>query len=85
MLAVLSRELTDRDDMLARGAELGADLGDGAGVVVARAVPHAAQIGEWRERVLTLALRALRAASRGRARGAARRRGGGDRRDSPVR
>src|SRR5688572_28998546 len=65
VLAVLSRELTDRDDMLARAAELGADLADGAGVVVARAVPHAAQIGEWRERVLTLALRALRAASRG--------------------
>jgi DNA-binding PucR family transcriptional regulator len=65
VLAVLSRKLTDRDDMLARAAELGADLADGAGVVVARAVPHAAQAGEWRERVLTLALRALRAASRG--------------------
>ena len=65
VLAVLSRELTDRGDMLARGAELGAALGDGAGVVVARAVPHAAQTGEWRERVLTLSVRALRAASRG--------------------
>jgi len=65
VLAVLSRDLTDRADMLARAAELGADLGDGAGVVVARAVPHATQVGEWRERVLTLSLRALRAASRG--------------------
>jgi sugar diacid utilization regulator len=65
VLAVLSRELTDRGDMVARGAELGADLEGGAGVVVARAVPHAAQAGEWRERVLTLAVRALRAASRG--------------------
>jgi DNA-binding PucR family transcriptional regulator len=65
VLAVLSRELTDRGDMVARAAELGAELGDGAGVIVARAVPHAAQAGEWRERVLTLAVRALRAASRG--------------------
>ena len=65
VLAVLSRDLTDRGDMLARGAELGAELGDGAGVVVARAVPHAPQAHEWRERVLTLAVRALRAASRG--------------------
>ena len=65
VLAVLSRQITDRRDMLARGAELGAELGDGAGVIVARAAPHAAQPGEWRERVLTLAVRALRAASRG--------------------
>ncbi|HYU61010.1 MAG TPA: helix-turn-helix domain-containing protein [Solirubrobacterales bacterium] len=65
VLAVLSRQLTDRGDMLARAAELGAELGDGAGVVVARAAPRTAQSGEWRERVLTLAVRALRAASRG--------------------
>jgi sugar diacid utilization regulator len=65
VLAVLSRQLTDRGDMVARAAELGADLESGAGVVVARAVPHAAQSGEWRERVLTLAVRALRAGSRG--------------------
>jgi sugar diacid utilization regulator len=65
VLAVLSRRLTDRGDMLARAAELGAELADGAGVVVARAAPLVAQSGEWRERVLTLAVRALRAASRG--------------------
>jgi sugar diacid utilization regulator len=63
--AVLTRETTDRDDILARGAELGAALGDGAGVVIARATPHAPQTGEWRERVLTLATRALQTASRG--------------------
>ena len=63
--AVLAREVTDRGDIVARAAEYGSALEDGAGVVVARAVPHAPQSGEWRERVLTLAIRALRAASRG--------------------
>jgi len=63
--AVLSREVTDRGDIVARAAEHGSTLDDGAGVVVARAVPHAPQSGEWRERVLTLAIRGLRAASRG--------------------
>jgi PucR family transcriptional regulator, purine catabolism regulatory protein len=63
--AVLAREVTDRGDIVARAAEYGSALDDGAGVVVARAVPHAPQSGEWRERVLTLAIRALRAASRG--------------------
>jgi len=65
VLAVLSRQLTDRGDMIARAAELGTELSDGAGVVVARAAPRTAQRGEWRERVLTLAVRALRAVSRG--------------------
>src|SRR3954452_1120725 len=34
--AVLGREVTDRGDIVARGAELGADLDRGAGVVVVR-------------------------------------------------
>ncbi len=63
--AVLTRETTNRDDIIARGAELGATLGDGAGVVIARSTPHAPQTGEWRERVLTLATRALQTSSRG--------------------
>jgi DNA-binding PucR family transcriptional regulator len=63
--AVLSREVTDRGDLLARANELGARLEDGAGVVIGRATPRTAQSGEWRERVLTIAGRALRAASRG--------------------
>ncbi len=58
--AVLARQVTDRGDIVARAAELGSDLGSGAGVVIARAVPHSAQAGEWRARVLTVALRALR-------------------------
>jgi sugar diacid utilization regulator len=63
--AVLAREVTDRGDIVARAAEHGAALDEGAGIVIARATPHSPQTEEWRERVLTLATRALRAASRG--------------------
>ncbi|MET0558027.1 MAG: helix-turn-helix domain-containing protein [Solirubrobacterales bacterium] len=65
VVAVLAREVTDRGDIVARGAELGADLDRGAGVLVLRAAPRAAQTGEWRQRVLTLALRALRSLAPG--------------------
>ena len=65
VIAVLGREVTDRGDIVARAAELGADLDRGAGVVVLRAMPRAAQSGEWRERVLVLAQRALRALAPG--------------------
>jgi PucR family transcriptional regulator, purine catabolism regulatory protein len=63
--SLLRREITDRGDISARAAELGTDLSDGAGVLIARAVPHVAQTGEWRARVLAIALRAVRAVSRG--------------------
>jgi len=63
--AVLSRQITDRGDILARAAELGADLEGGAGVLIARAYPRTAQEGDWRARVLTLALRSVRAVSSG--------------------
>lgn len=63
--ALLGREVTDRGDIVARGAELGADLEKGAGVIVLRAAPRAAQTGEWRERVLTLAMRTLRSLAPG--------------------
>jgi hypothetical protein len=63
--AVLAREVTDRGDIVARGAELGADLDRGAGVLVLRAAPRAAQSGEWRERVLVLAMRTLRSLAPG--------------------
>ncbi|MGN6815531.1 MAG: PucR family transcriptional regulator [Solirubrobacterales bacterium] len=65
VMAVLGRQVTDRGDIVARAAELGADLDRGAGVVVLRAMPRAAQSGEWRERVLVLAQRALRALAPG--------------------
>src|SRR5829696_1130637 len=63
--AMLAREITDRGDIAARAGELGSDLSDGAGVLIARAVPHVAQTGEWRVRVLAIALRAVRAVSGG--------------------
>src|SRR5262249_38164903 len=63
--AVLAREVTDRGDILARAAEVGADLERGAGALVGRAAPRAAQTGEWRARVMTLTLRALRSLSAG--------------------
>jgi PucR family transcriptional regulator, purine catabolism regulatory protein len=63
--AVLGRQVTDRGDIVARAAELGADLDRGAGVLVLRAGPRAAQSGEWRERVLVLAMRALRSLAPG--------------------
>ncbi|HST70007.1 MAG TPA: helix-turn-helix domain-containing protein [Solirubrobacterales bacterium] len=63
--AVLRRQVTDRRDIVAQASELGADLDRGAGVVVLRAAPRAAQTGEWRERVLVLAQRALRSLAPG--------------------
>ena len=63
--AVLAREVTDRGDIVARAAEMGADLEHGAGVLIVRAAPRAAQTGEWRARVLTLTLRALRSLASG--------------------
>ncbi len=63
--AILTREVTDRGDIVARAAELGARVEAGAGVVIARAIPHAAQTGDWRARVLTVSLRALRAVANG--------------------
>src|SRR3954452_20471465 len=63
--ALLGRKITDRGDIEARAGELGTDLAGGAGVLIARAVPHVAQTGEWRARVLAIALRAVRAVSPG--------------------
>jgi PucR family transcriptional regulator, purine catabolism regulatory protein len=63
--ALLGREITSVGDIEARAAELGSDLSTGAGVLIARAVPHVAQSGEWRVRVLAIALRAVRALSPG--------------------
>jgi DNA-binding PucR family transcriptional regulator len=65
VLAVLRREVTDRRDIVAQAEELGAGLDRGAGVVVLRVAPRAAQAGEWRQRALVLAQRALRSLAPG--------------------
>ena len=63
--ALLERRLAEPEDIVARAGELGADLGEGAGIVHLRARPHAAQPGAWRERLLMLTLRAVRAGGSG--------------------
>ena len=63
--ALLDREVTDRGDIAARAAELGCELESGAGMIALRAQPWNPQEGEWRERVLNLALRTLRGVSAG--------------------
>jgi sugar diacid utilization regulator len=58
---LLDRRVTDRENVLARAQELGADLSAGGAVLVARARPKAPQHGDWRARVLDLAERGARA------------------------
>lgn len=62
---LLARRVTDRENIVARAAELGCDLGGGATAIVVRARPHGPEEGDWRARVLTLAERGARAIERG--------------------
>jgi hypothetical protein len=62
---LLARRITDRADIVARGAELAVAIESGGGVVLARAAPRSAQTGDWRPRVLVIALRALRSGGSG--------------------
>ena len=63
--ALLERRVTDRGDIIARAAEVGTKLDAGGGAVLARAHPHVAQDGDWRGRVLVIAMRTLRAQAQG--------------------
>jgi sugar diacid utilization regulator len=63
--AVLRREVTDRGDIVARGAELGVDLAKGGAVVVVRAHHFAPADEDWRARVLSAAERAARTSAPG--------------------
>ncbi len=71
---LVGRTVTDRENIVARGAELGCHLVDGAVMIIARARPHAPAEGDWRARVLTLAERGARVVERSIAGGARARR-----------
>jgi sugar diacid utilization regulator len=62
---VLSRVIADREDLLARGRELGTDLSNGACVAVVRAHPRAPVEDEWRRRLLAAAGRGARSVAGG--------------------
>jgi sugar diacid utilization regulator len=61
---LVGRTVTDRENIVARGAELGCHLVDGSVMIIARARPHAPVEGDWRARVLTLAERGARVVER---------------------
>jgi sugar diacid utilization regulator len=63
--AILRREVTDRDELVERGKEVGVALLGGAAVIVARAHPRAAHEEGWQRRMLVVAERAVRAAAPG--------------------
>ncbi len=63
--ALLAGEITDRADALARGRELGVDLGAGAMVAIVRAHPRRATEEDWRSRLLTIGLRGARSVAPG--------------------
>ncbi len=63
--AVLRRQITDRDDLIARGKELGTDVSAGAAVVVVRARPLRPTEDDWRRRLLAVAARGARSIAPG--------------------
>src|SRR4051812_18786555 len=65
MRDLFQRRVTDRENILARGKELGADLTGGAGVLVARAHPLVPTEGDWRARVGAAVGRGARRVARG--------------------
>jgi sugar diacid utilization regulator len=65
LTALFRRRVTDRGDIVARAAELGADLAGGGAVVVVRAHHFAPADEDWRARVLAAAERAARAGAPG--------------------
>ncbi len=63
--AVLEGRIGDRDELIARGKELGIDLAPGASVVVIRAHPRKATQEDWRRRLLALVARGARSVAPG--------------------
>jgi sugar diacid utilization regulator len=65
MRAVLTRAIAKREDLLARGNELGINLASGGSVVVVRAHPRSPTEDDWRQRLLTVAGRGARSIAPG--------------------
>jgi sugar diacid utilization regulator len=63
--AVLRRQIDDRDDLVARGKELGTDLSGGSAVVTVRARPLRPTEDDWRRRLLAVAARGARSIAPG--------------------
>jgi sugar diacid utilization regulator len=63
--AVLERRIRDRDDLVARGKELGTDLASGGTVIVVRAHPRNPTEDDWRRRLLAVAGRGARSIAPG--------------------
>ncbi len=63
--AVLRRQISDRDDLIARGKELGTDVSGGSAVVVVRARPLRPTEDDWRRRLLAVAARGARSIAPG--------------------
>ncbi|MFZ0041880.1 MAG: helix-turn-helix domain-containing protein [Solirubrobacteraceae bacterium] len=63
--AVLTRQIVDRGDLIARGKELGTDLSSGASVAVVRAHARNPTEDDWRRRLLAVATRGARSIASG--------------------
>jgi sugar diacid utilization regulator len=63
--AVFARRIDNRDDLTARGKELGTDLALGGSVVVVRAHPRSPTEDDWRQRLLAVAARGARSIAPG--------------------
>jgi len=63
--AVLDGRIADRDDLVARGKELGTDLAAGGSVVVVRRHPRNPREDDWRRRLLAVATRGARSIAPG--------------------
>jgi sugar diacid utilization regulator len=63
--AVLRGRIDNREDLLARGKELGTDLAAGGSVVVVRAHPRSPTEDDWRQRLLAVGGRGARSVAPG--------------------
>ena len=63
--AVMARGIADRQDLIARGKELGSNLEGGASVLVVRARPRNPTEDDWRRRLLALTSRGARSIAPG--------------------